>query len=117
MDGSVVAGLITACGTGAAGAGGIVAAVLSRRSAREAEAQAQAAGRDAAAANASKLGYDTLVFSVQTLQNEVKRLDGALVTERLERRTEAAAFRREIVECHTARDDLAAQVHRLTNGA
>lgn len=112
----MVAGLITACGTGAAGAGGIVAAMMSRRSQREATAQAAEAGKHAAAVESSRLGYDTLVFSVTTLQREYKRLGDELETERSERKAEAAAFRSEIAECHAARDDLAAQVARLNNG-
>lgn len=117
MDGSVVAALVAACGTGAGGAGAITAAVLSRRSAREAQLQATEAGKNAAAAEASKLGYDTLVFSVTTLQGEYKRLSGELAAERAERKAEGAAFRAEIDACHQSRDELALQVRRLTNGA
>lgn len=117
MDGSVVAALIAACGTGAGGAGAITAAVLSRRSAHEAAAQAQEAGKKAAAAEASQLGYDTLVFSVTTLQNEYKRLSHELGTERNERRQEAAEFRSEIEACHRDRDDALERLRRLTNGS
>lgn len=117
MDGSVVAALVAACGTGAGGCGAITAAVLSRRSAREAASQAQEAGKNAAAASASKLGYDTLVFSVTTLQREYERLGTELATERQERKAEAAGLRAEIDECHAVRDAQALQLARLTNGA
>lgn len=117
MDGSVVAALVAACGTGAGGVGAITAAVLSRRSAREAKDQATEAGKNAAAAAASQLGYDTLVFSVTTLQSGYKRLEAELATERTERKADAAGFRAEITACHHSRDELALQVQRLTNGA
>ncbi len=113
----MVAALITAAGVSATGAGGIVSAVFSRRSAREASAQAQQAGRDAAAANAGKLSYETLVFSVTTLQREYTRLSDELVSERSERRREAVEFNTRLDACHAEREKMAATIAGLTNGA
>lgn len=110
MDGSVTLALIAAAGTGAGGAGTIVAAVLSRRSAREAENRAQDAGRSAAAAEASQLGYKTLVFSVETLQNGYKRLEEELEHEKTDRRRVEAEMRTEINACHEDRARLLAQL-------